>query len=87
MTSQTRLRYRDEVILCLVKNGGGFVDTDGEWCTCDTPLKLNNLIQFLGFETVAAYEKGRCSACVEFKHRDQIGIACWNGAVYLKGAK
>lgn len=44
---------------------GGFVNTDGEWCTCTTPEKFKAYLERLGFKVVKCYATAYSTAIAE----------------------
>lgn len=44
---------------------GGYVNTDGEWCTCTTPEKFRGFLERLGFEVTHCYSTSFSTAIAE----------------------
>ena len=59
------MELRNEMIE--IANAGGFICTDGEWCSCRNKNEFKELIERQGFEVESCVETSTCSALATTK--------------------
>ena len=65
MLTKEKIIQTAEAVSPMFGRGGGFVNTDGEWCSCTTPAKFKAYLERLGFEVVKCYATDFSTAIAE----------------------
>lgn len=65
MLTREKIIQTAEIVSPMFGHVGGFVNTDGEWCSCTTPAKFKAYLERLGFKVVKCYATRFSSAIAE----------------------